>query len=380
MKRLLLLLLALAFAAQGALAVELGEGLDVQVHSISCEVEEGNATHTRILVNMTLTNWEMQALDLDEEIQSELVFAGKYPFGGELCFGQESIDPLVQLEGSVAFNVPNMVASAPEEIVLTIRAAGRDVPVSLEALPVRRAGGYGRQFEGAGFDTPEEAALAYVQALKDQDVMGAISTFAIESFVENVDFEAYSERLSTFQPISMDYVAPVGNEYYTGIKTLRRLNVIAQNMSMGYLTGIWVDDFSGDIGHPVVFPSDDRAARIAEFRDALQQNAAEFALEDLEILGVADMEKFVEIPEYYYSEANLKNIARQAVTYGCDELRDVAVHLTIGGEDYLQFMQCMRYGDRWYNYNHQSNLSLVLGVDVYSIGAPICVSAHLEEE
>ena len=43
------------------------------------------------------------------------------------------------------------------------------------------------RLEGAGYDTPEEALLAYIDALNRGDVGGMLSTFALESYVEHAD-------------------------------------------------------------------------------------------------------------------------------------------------------------------------------------------------
>lgn len=50
------------------------------------------------------------------------------------------------------------------------------------------------KMEGDGFDTPEEALTAYIEAFKKMDMNGMISVYAMESFLENLDLEALVEK------------------------------------------------------------------------------------------------------------------------------------------------------------------------------------------
>ena len=42
----------------------------------------------------------------------------------------------------------------------------------------------GLRFEGEGYESPEEAVAAYLEAMRNGDVAGMLSTFAIETYVE----------------------------------------------------------------------------------------------------------------------------------------------------------------------------------------------------
>ena len=50
------------------------------------------------------------------------------------------------------------------------------------------------KMEGDGFDTPEEALTAYIEAFKKMDMNGMISVYAMESLLENLDLEALVEK------------------------------------------------------------------------------------------------------------------------------------------------------------------------------------------
>ena len=54
--------------------------------------------------------------------------------------------------------------------------------------------------EGPGYDSPEEAVTAYLEAMKKGDARGMLSTFAIETYVAEMDAQAYLERMWAFTP------------------------------------------------------------------------------------------------------------------------------------------------------------------------------------
>ena len=61
----------------------------------------------------------------------------------------------------------------------------------LAAIPALGEGTETGAIEGPGFDSPEEAVSAYLEALKNGDAAGMLSTFAIETYVAEMDAQAY---------------------------------------------------------------------------------------------------------------------------------------------------------------------------------------------
>ena len=59
------------------------------------------------------------------------------------------------------------------------------------------------KLEGSGFHTPEEAVLAYLEGLNRGDATEMLSTFAIESYVDNMDAENYLSRARSYGGFSL---------------------------------------------------------------------------------------------------------------------------------------------------------------------------------
>ena len=74
------------------------------------------------------------------------------------------------------------------------------------------------------------------------------------------------------------------------------------------------------------------------------------------------------VPAAYFSEQTRKNMEKQRLSCGADELAERVAMLDIDGSEAIQFMSCVRYGDRWYNRTPMSILAMIAGTETYSGG------------
>lgn len=219
--------------------------------------------------------------------------------------------------------------------------------------------------EGPGFDTPEQAAQAYLDALKRADVDEMISTFAMETYVEHFDFEKYLGRVKAYT-LSMEQRLPPVNDFSKGINLAQRRGNLATAICRQYLTLL------------ALFAEDANITKILEggVLPLTEEETGELVRalanpEYLQTLGTLRLVEFVppaQLSDQYDSERNRENIAARAAAFGADELTDVAARVEIGGRRYLFFFDVARYGDRWYNLDHAGNLSNLMGVSVSYCG------------
>ena len=97
----------------------------------------------------------------------------------------------------------------------------------------------------------------------------------------------------------------------------------------------------------------------------MAENDAAARWQEMEIVGFVEP---AELSDVYLDESNQQNIARQAASYGCDELVSVAVKLDIGGEEWYQCMNVARYGEKWYNLSLSGNIGILLAMSSYAAG------------
>jgi len=231
-------------------------------------------------------------------------------------------------------------------------------------------------FEGAGYKTPEEAARAYVEAIRSMDVRRVWSTFAIESYVENYDFVANVERLNVYTP-TMQQLAPSTNEFSYSANILKRLNDVSPPYS-----ALWAYEITD--GSPIIFPSGYTEGNgiipdglsYSQFSDYLEDLTYEQlqqiqSMEITEIVlpdsfsSVARKYGFEDLLEIYSGEANANNLERNRLFIGADETVDVIIFLRINDEEYIMTPSLVRYGDRWRVLSRTSNVGLFLGFSYY---------------
>lgn len=371
---MILCLMLVLSSYTASLAEDIGVGLQVRTESVQLTRDwmgNGNDTHSYIVIPTTLINWEKESIVLPDRLQAKLTYADSYEFSGDLYFDSESIDPLVELNGNIVLCVPNMVTEHLENASLQIVADGKkiDLPVKLS----EESRSQSNTFEGSGYDTPQEAVLAYIDAMRENDVAGMISTFAIETMVDHIDTYAYLDRIRMAHPISWQ-TFPLENNYTIQLAVYQRLTEIIKGLAQQNIT---------------------YSSRGTEYAEAFAENAS-VRLESVEDVDsfIAEMSsdrfvsalqtcEFVEwidsnaLSELYNNEKNQENIDRTRKCYGMDEICHLNASLRMGGKDWLLFMECGRYGDKWYNSSLAGNVALLYGLNSYA-GGLLSLDAYIE--
>lgn len=376
MKRIVALLLVLMLLCSGALADFEDEGLTFEFEGVSVLEEwEGETSDTNkwILLGGKLTNWAVQPMSIFGNLSASLVFKDKYKFEAVPVFDRETIDPLVELDGGLLFSVPNMVATSDAEmmrVILNVCGDEQEIPIGENLKDALR--GLSREpFEGAGFETPEEAVEAYVASFNEGNVSGMLSTFAIETYVDNVDAQKYIERIRAVS-INIAEGIPASNDYIRSILILNRYGSLAESLFRQYIEYNTPEEYENLKDGGVQLLGEEGAAEA--FIAAMSEAPMENWFGKIELSGFLSVEQtgeFIQddnLAEDYFSEISQRNIQRMADGYGCDELREVPALLKIDGTDYLLCMQCARYGDQWYNISLQGCLATILGFDLLCVG------------
>lgn len=157
------------------------------------------------------------------------------------------------------------------------------------------------KIEGRGYDTPEEAAEAYLIALRNQDVDAMISTFPIESYVENYDFNAMVERLEAYVP-NMEMPFPGSTPYTKNLNLESRRKFVTQSINNQYF---YYNELIEDYSFGLSIALQDYPDLVEDMEKATK----DYYFEDLEITGSMDPE---DISDIYEDERNQDNMAKLA--------------------------------------------------------------------
>ena len=203
------------------------------------------------------------------------------------------------------------------------------------------------RLEGEGFDTPEEAVLAYIDAMNRGDVGSMLSTFAMESFVAHLDTSLYMERTGVYSPTS--YAIPIVNEYMRSLVLYNRYGGIANKLLYAFLES-----------------SSEYGLQNVRFKTLEEKRELEDAFQQSPLKDMTGNIEFVQwINPFILSDGNdaYLRLGSTAITenaaFGMDDYTEIAAWIRIDGKDAIQIMACVKYGDRWYNLDYNARVAVM---------------------
>ena len=201
--------------------------------------------------------------------------------------------------------------------------------------------------EGRGYQSPEKAAQAYAEALKTGDVSEILSTFAIETYVENYDIEKHIETNGLYT-LKMAALLDSVDPYTEGVNISYRKYEIAQNLAYFYLYFSMGDNFP----YTIVGPFEDGSS---DFLDSMAEDNWMDILSNL---------KINKLPFEESEKDHVDALADRISSYlGCEELASVAVEVTLDNEEYYIFLDVACYNGKWFCCTQGGILASVFGFD-----------------
>ncbi len=221
--------------------------------------------------------------------------------------------------------------------------------------------------EGPGYATPEEAVLAYVDAMNRGDVEGMLSTFAIETFVDRVDPEIWLYHRRAADLYSMYNNIPASDSLIRSLLALNRRFIIAASLKNTYVYNAITD-------YTVKY------VKTAEERQSLKDMFTASPLHE--------MAGHVEFVRWVNPVSLTKGvIAKPQVGYnfmdhlaytGADDFTELVAELRINGRLACQPMMCIRYGNRWYNFDFSTETMNIAKIN-YNIYETLWIPADETE-
>ena len=206
--------------------------------------------------------------------------------------------------------------------------------------------------EGKGYDSPEEAATAFAEALEKQDMDKLLSTFAIETYCSNYNTYLSMIRVKSLS-LPMMYNEPLapegGDGYLHETNVYSRAGMLSRSIDYLYaamiasdadpeVMGIYEDLFNGQT---INVADSERMDASRAFLDAMT------GAEDLDI-KVGKVYNAESLLDKFYMEVNLKTSYCFAKIRNADGYKSLAVELKVNGQKILVTMDTIKYGKKWY--------------------------------
>ncbi len=199
--------------------------------------------------------------------------------------------------------------------------------------------------QGSGYDKPEEALLAYAEARKEGDYDKMISTFAIESFVDHFDDEAYYAYMKYFPPNYFQVNGGiVSNDSESGraLSFQTRRNYVVTQIAYQYQNLLG----EGTVLEDVI----NTGYRLEEGqeKEVTEALAKDPGFSEITIGAVYEAIDFNSGELLSKSERVAEIYDRYKKIYGAEDIKEYYVQLTINGEDYVLFGAAFQYDGKWY--------------------------------
>lgn len=210
--------------------------------------------------------------------------------------------------------------------------------------------------ESEGYDSPEAAVEAYVEALNRGDADDMLSAFALETFVDHCDAETAMQRLQSISP-GVLITVPVNGAYSRSLLINARRAQITNSLVQQYI------QISAQLANTTV-PLQDAAAR-QEMLDRFANSPANAWEGNVTLVGWVNPALLSETIAY---PMNMVSAMLQSAYYDPDDLAWEVARINVAGEDAVLLVQCAKYGDRWYIAELGGIPGMVLGIPTTAAG------------
>lgn len=211
-----------------------------------------------------------------------------------------------------------------------------------------------------GGATPEEAALLYLEGLKTGDADKMLNAYAWESMNRNTSFTLSVRQKGFYNSKSWPLFPQDGgllDELNLALLVNRRTETLRRSFLYFVTEGKLADNEEMLKYRTIRVRNDEDADVLLNYFDLNRMN----------LLGTISDIRFCtpgEMADVYESTAVKRTREAYRQMYGADELTDLAVFFTVGGEEYVIMPQFVRYGDRWYISDMTGVLASIFGISV----------------
>lgn len=211
--------------------------------------------------------------------------------------------------------------------------------------------------EGAGFESPEKCMESYMEYMKNGDYQGMLSCYAIESFAENYDMNAYVERMQCLTPNANLIITD--DEFSKNMSSKQ----IEQRVNEMIRKGIWNIAQKGLFINGTVVSLDEYDSADALISDMLP-SGLQNTLSTITYNGTVD--NYSETFSGDFENDSIKENEQKLMNmYGSEDFAHAVTDFSVGKNDYYLLVDVVKYNDKWYICPTDSFICSILGVPVY---------------
>lgn len=207
-------------------------------------------------------------------------------------------------------------------------------------------------YEGPGWTTPEEAMTVYLEGIQEENLAKMLSAFAVETFVEKRNIEAYVRKNRYYSVKDFGY--PSVNPVLRDLNVEKRKEQVIEQIIGHQTLLIRLAMRSED---PITFRSEDYQKEIDVFLAKLTEYSTVLNLKALRVIEFLDPATRIDPAYIERSQGFLKDWPE---LYGIDEFKSVmvsvvlddlnsfAANFDLGSMSFILCCDMVRYGEKWF--------------------------------
>ena len=192
------------------------------------------------------------------------------------------------------------------------------------------------KMECEGFSSPEDAVTEYIEALKSKDLNKMISCFAVESYVENFDFQTALEKYRVFQPLNPSSQWPEIGDFSEAMNVKKREVSVLDTITKQYIVLA-----TNGLPDTTLYSMNDYSDYY-EFMSDFVSSRGENNLSEISF-----GKKFISWEQAVQNDSEKYFNDRLSASFA-DDLVPVFAEIEIDDSNYIIAMNVAEYDGRWY--------------------------------
>lgn len=237
----------------------------------------------------------------------------------------------------------------------------RHPPLSLSQL---KTSPKAQPWKEAG-STPEDAAVAYVEALRDGRFGDMIQTFAVESFVEKCDYGEMVKRASSHhvQMLLQGCMSQTNEQPLGVVNTALRHGIVAREVAAPIVTH-FAPELAND-WHSLSLHTDEE---VAEFMETTRRGLEKNPFASMADISIVDPEGVFGEHPVAVTRDKVHPAVAKSLGLKEDELKFVFISFDVDGVLWYFGPDVGRYGDRWYIVHAGGSYATLQGIEATAGG------------
>ena len=217
------------------------------------------------------------------------------------------------------------------------------------------------RMEGPGFETPEKAASAYMEAFAANDLSGLIASCAVESYVDHYDLSKQVDRVKVATYAMFANGLPGTSDFTRDLNLELRRSAIVQNLKNQFLF------LAGSEAVDEIVQYHPEENTLEEFMDRIYSREDSERLSSISFAGIF-ISPDILTGGLYGRADNIERFKVNMSAYNAEDVASLAALFTADRQPYIMTFTLGKYNGKWFVLGTEGYLQTLMGIPFNSGG------------